>query len=285
MPLVVEAVDAEDRIAAVASELPGLLGDGLVTLERVMRLADGAALPTDRPAKLTVYAARGGEPSGGEVVATFREVGAEAAAVLLGVDGTVGGERRRAAFFSTNEGVPLAVVAVGELGRLREAVAALGPAVAEHATVERVQVCKRDGVLLTAPTWTSDIDANGRGRWQKVTVYASERAHSGRHPLSVELVRRLRQGAAAGATAQRAVWGFTGDATPGGDAAFRLRRRGTLVTTVIDRPGSLRRLWGVIDEVTAEAGLVTTEIVPAFRASAAGAVYGGLALADHEEAA
>ncbi|HET6381107.1 MAG TPA: DUF190 domain-containing protein [candidate division Zixibacteria bacterium] len=35
LPILVEAIDAEDKVRAVLPELDGMLGDGLITLERV----------------------------------------------------------------------------------------------------------------------------------------------------------------------------------------------------------------------------------------------------------
>jgi hypothetical protein len=34
------------------------------------------------------------------------------------------------------------------------------------------------------------------------------------------------------------------------------------VTVVVDRPASVARWWGLLDELTAETGLVTSELVP-----------------------
>jgi hypothetical protein len=35
-----------------------------------------------------------------------------------------------------------------------------------------------------------------------------------------------------------------------------------VVTVVVDRPVSVARWWGLLDELTAETGLVTSELVP-----------------------
>ncbi len=124
-----------------------------------------------------------------------------------------------------------------------------------------------------------DEDPSGLGVWQKLMVYAGEQARHGRHPLYIELIHRLRLEGASGATAVRGVWGYSGDHPPHGDRLFAVRRRVPVVLTLVDRPSAARRWWQVIDELTSEAGLVTSEMVPAFRAVAPGLARGGLRLA------
>jgi PII-like signaling protein len=142
-------------------------------------------------------------------------------------------------------------------------------------------VCKRDGELLTAPHILSGTDEHGLAIWQKLTVYASQSAtHEGRS-LSVELVRRLRQSQSAGATSLRGIWGFHGDHAPHGDRLLSLRRHVPIVTVVVDTPSRIQRWWRIVDEVTGETGLVTSEIVPASRAGGGASDRGGLRLARH----
>jgi len=57
-----------------------------------------------------------------------------------------------------------------------------------------------------------------------------------------------------------------------------LRRRVPVVTVVVDRPEAIQRWWRVIDEVTDETGLVTSELVPAFQAVGSEIRTGGLRL-------
>jgi hypothetical protein len=52
-----------------------------------------------------------------------------------------------------------------------------------------------------------------------------------------------------------------------------------VLTVVIDTPARTRDWFGVIDRLTGEAGLVTSEIVPAFRATGPELERGGLELA------
>ena len=157
--------------------------------------------------------------------------------MLLGVDGTVGGERRRARFLSANAGVPAMVISVGERERIAAALAEIEAGLERPlATLEAVRVCRRDGRELGRPRPLPDSDAAGLNVWTKLTVYCSERSeHEGR-ALHLELIRRLRAEGAAGATALRGVWGYHGEHAPHGDRLLALRRHVPIVTVVVDLP-------------------------------------------------
>lgn len=81
------------------------------------------------------------------------------------------------------------------------------------------------------------------------------------HRAAVELLHR--RAAASGATVLRGVWGFYGDRKPHGDKMFRIVRRVPVVTTVIDTPQAIAAAFDVVDELTQQHGLVTSEMVPA----------------------
>jgi PII-like signaling protein len=53
-----------------------------------------------------------------------------------------------------------------------------------------------------------------------------------------------------------------------------------VVTVMVDTPERIGRWFDVVDELTDETGLVTSEQVPALRASGPGIARGGLRLAD-----
>jgi PII-like signaling protein len=53
-----------------------------------------------------------------------------------------------------------------------------------------------------------------------------------------------------------------------------------VVTVIVDTPERIGRWFDVVDELTDETGLVTSEQVPALRASGPGIARGGLRLAD-----
>jgi len=276
LPLVAIAVDTRERIEAVAPELASIAGDGLLTLERARFAADGhgPAAEPHREVKLTVYVGRrerlGGAPAHVGIVAALRRHGVAGATVLLGVDGTVRGARRRASFLSANANVPAMVVAVGERGRIAAALAELESASRPPlATLEAVRVCKRDGRTLATPRFPTS-GADRPGLWTKLMVYCSERSeHEGR-ALHLELIRRLRAAGAAGATSLRGVWGYHGDHAPHGDRLLALRRHVPVVSVVVDTPSRSERWLEIADELTAETGLLTVETVPALRISGPG---------------
>jgi PII-like signaling protein len=172
------------------------------------------------------------------------------------------------------------VIAIGEGERIVEVLTELGAMLPRPLiTLERVRVCKRDGQALTKPQHLPDSDPSGLGVWQKLMVYSDEQARSGQRPLHPQLIRTLRAAGASGATSLRGVWGYQGDHQPRGDSFWQLRRRVPIVTVIVDTPQRIRRWFDLVDELTRETGLVTSEIVPAFRATAPQLTEGGLRLA------
>ena len=173
LPLVSVAIDSRERVEALLPELTRLRFDGLVTLERARLISDlGAPEQTlvdpGDATKLTVYVGRhertGGRLAHEAVVELFHGAGLAAATVLLGVDGTAHGVRRRARFLSANASVPVMVIGVGEgalvgtvLGRLAAILSR--PLV----TLERIRVCKHDGRLLARPQDLPERRSHGEG--------------------------------------------------------------------------------------------------------------------------
>jgi PII-like signaling protein len=150
-------------------------------------------------------------------------------------------------------------------------------------TLERVRVCKLEGQRLADPHDVPDQDDSGLATWVKLMVHAGQDSkHAGR-PLYVEIVRRLREAGASGATVLQGVWGYYGERPPQGDKLLSLRRHVPVTTVVVDTPTRIRRWFEIIDELTDEAGAVTSELVPAFRARGAWGEAGGLRLADKHE--
>jgi PII-like signaling protein len=96
-------------------------------------------------------------------------------------------------------------------------------------------------------------------------VYTSEAALHDGQPVHRAIVRRLRAAGISGATTQRGIWGFHGDHAPHGDRLLQLGRHVPAVTIVIDSPERIAAAFTIIDELTAEQGLVTSEAVPAIR--------------------
>ena len=267
LPVVAVAVDARARVLAALPDIERLGGGGLVTLERARLVTDETAAGGEE-AKLTVYVGRqeraGSALAYEAVVALLYRHGVAGATVLLGVDGTLHGTRRRARLVGRNADVPLMIISVGDAGRVAAALAELGTLLAEpFVTWERVRVCKRDGRRLADPNHVPETDPSGLPMRQKLMVYASEQARHDGRPLSAELVRRLRAAGAAGATALRGHWGYHGDHAPHGDLFWQLRRRVPVVTVVVDTPANMLRWFEIVDELTQQTGLVTSELVPA----------------------
>jgi PII-like signaling protein len=269
LPVVSVAVDRRERVEAMVDEVRAITRRGLVTLERA-HLVDGRDAPVASTAKLTVYAGRGervaGRPAAEAVVALLHRHGVAGATVLLGVDGTLGGVRRRAGFARDNAGVPVMVISVGESDRIAAVLPELR-SLLPHApiTLERAHVCRRDGHPVAGPQAPE-------GGWQKLMVFAGEQSRTPADaPLTGTLIRRLREAGAAGATALRGTWGYHGDHRPHGDRFWSLRRRVPVVTVVIDTPARICRWYEIVDELTGVTGLVTSEVVPvAFTGAGAG---------------
>ena len=291
LPLIAVAVDTRPRIEAVLAETLRLNRTGLVTLERA-RLLAGAIGPVRLPeglheaTKLTVYLGRQERvdrmPAFIAVCDLLHRRGIDGATALLGVDGTAHGRRERAAFFSRNAEVPMMIVAVGSGERIGGVLPELGALLRQPLlTLERVRICKRDGQILASPQAVPGADEHGMALWQKLMVYTSEAHRHHGQPIHRAIVRRLRSAGISGATTQRGIWGFHGDHAPHGDRLLQLGRHVPAVTIVIDTPGRISAAFSVIDELTSERGLVTSETIPAMRASAGDRHRGGTRLASH----
>ena len=277
LPLIAVAVDTRPRIEAVLGPAVELHRSGLVTLERA-RLLTGLTAPADlhEPVKLTIYLGRqeraGRAPAFIAVCDLLHRRGVDGATALLGVDGIAHGRRERAAFFSRNAEVPMMVIAVGSGEKIGAVLPELGALLPRPLlTLERVRVCKRDGRLLDTPEARPGTDEHGLALWQKLMVYSSEAVKHRGQPIHRAIVRRLRSAGISGATTQRGVWGFHGDHAPHGDRLLQFGRHVPTVTVVIDTPDRIPAAFSVIDELTTERGLVTSETIPAAGIRPAGA--------------
>jgi PII-like signaling protein len=262
LPVAVAAVDRAERITGLAEQAVAMISRGIVTLERA-QLVGG---PPPEHAKLTVYVTRAG--SYRAVCDVLRAHGFAGAAAFLGVDGTAAGQRRRARFFSANTGVPVMIIAPGTGAQVAAAVPELQRLVpGATMTVERVQLCKRDGRLLAAPAALPTTDAAGRPLYQKLMIHTAENTMAGPHgevPVHRALVSRLRERrVVSGVTVLRGIWGFHGDHEPHGDKLFQLSRRVPVTTVVVDTPARIAACFAIVDELTGRHGLVTSELVPA----------------------
>jgi PII-like signaling protein len=289
LPVVTVAVDTRTRIEAALPEFEATVRHGLLTLERARMLTGGieeVSLPEElhEATKLTVYCGRheraAGRPAFAAIVDLLHRRGATGATVMLGVDGTAHGVRQRARFFGRNAEVPLMIVAIGPGALIGELLPECSALLSRPLmTLERVRICKLDGRRLAEPHDVPEQDASGLATWVKLMVHAGQDSRHDGHPLYVEIVRRLRAAGASGATVISGIWGYYGRRPPQGDKLLSLRRHVPLTTVVIDTPSRAAQWFKIIDELTDEAGAVTSELVPAFRARGDWGSAGGLRLA------
>jgi PII-like signaling protein len=250
-PLVAVAVGERGSVEALAEEIRGIAHDGLLALNQVTipgsvrsspRIARESANAPGDEVRVTIWGPRTGPRSPHmSAVDAFHRHGAKAAMVLLGVDGVLDGERRRARFVASNHDVPALTVAVGEWGRIEAALAELD-GTAPLVTVEAVELSGRIGTvslhanLAVEPKLLIEPPSLHGTSATRVTYVTSEIATSGPHPRYLELVHRLREEGASGATALRGVWGFRGATPPHGDRVLALRRDVPILVEGIDAP-------------------------------------------------
>lgn len=273
-PVAVTAVDTAAAVEGLLEPLHALPKRALVTLERARLVRDEIGVgelveQLHQTTKLTIYLGRKerihGLPGYLALCDLLYRHGLDGASVFLGVDGTAHGRRERARFFGRNADVPVMVIAVGGADRIAEVLPQLlGLLRRPLITIERIRVCKRNGELIERPHPLPGADEHGLALWQKLTVYTSEADRHDGVPVHRALIHRLRQHQSlSGATILRAVWGFHGSQQPGGDRLLALTRRVPVATVIIDAPQHIAESFGVIDELTQDHGMVTSEVVPA----------------------
>jgi PII-like signaling protein len=285
LPLVWMATDTPARIMALAETVSALIPQGLVTLERC-GIVDAPAIPdtgADDELKLTITLGRG-QRSGGRLayvrlVDHLQDCGVDGAYVMLGVDGILHGVRERARLIGTNTYVPAQVVAIGARRDIARAIPGLrargAPALT---TIEQIAVLKRDGRALAAISHPPAVDAEGHPIWQMLSLITREDAVADGQALYVTAMRALRAAGARGGTVLAGAWGYSGGTAPHGDSVRRLRRSIPVACVVIDTPEAIARLWPVLDRLTRHGGLVTSEVVPAFRTHGPVGTHGRLHL-------
>jgi len=267
-PIAITAVDTSENIGGLVDDVVAMTHRGLITLERA-RLYNGELPEADDGVRLTIYVGRRRRIDGAAAFYAVCELLHQhqfaGATVYLGVDGTADGRRRRARFFSGNTDVPIMIIAVGSAAQAQRALPELEALMAQPLlTVERVQVCKRDGQLLARPPALPAVDAHGRMLRQKLTIYTDAATHHDGVPIHRALVRRLWESqTVGGATVLRGIWGFHGDHKPHGDKLIQYGRQVPVTTIVVDTPEVIGQCFDLIDDVTGRHGLVTSEMVPA----------------------
>jgi PII-like signaling protein len=276
LPLTVIAVDIRPNIEAVLAQTLELNRSGLVTLQPAQLLwgeIDPVGIAENAEAtRLTVFFGRHDTvyavPAFEVMCELLHRRGIAGATVLSGVDGIAHGRRQRSQFFSRNADSPLMVIAVGSGDRIGQVLPELGGLLRRPLmTLEQVRICKRDGQLINRPETALGADESGFPLWQKLTVSTSEAARHDGQPIHRAIVRRLRSARISGVTTHRGIWGFHGDRPPHGNRFIQLVRHVPAVTTVIDSAERISAAFDVIDEITSERGLVTSETLPAIRAT------------------
>ncbi|MEE3062616.1 MAG: DUF190 domain-containing protein [Actinomycetota bacterium] len=294
--IAIAAVDIEPKIRSLVDEVAAQTGRGLLTLERARLVTRQRGIDAlgdfdthnGDAAKLTVYVGRqervAGRAAYYAVCERMYRHGFAGAIALLGVDGTVHGQRRRAHFFGRNVNVPMMIIGIGSTEQVCAAATELADVLAAPLlTVERVRLCKRDGEMFARPQQLPMTDDQGRTLWQKLMVYTAEATRYDALPIHRALVQRLmRSGTARGATVLRGMWGFHGDHKPHGDKFFQVARRVPVTTIVVDTPESIARSFDIVDELTDHHGLVTSEMVPAVLSLDETQRLGDISLASHD---
>lgn len=278
LPLTAIAVGTRPTIETVLDRARQLEVSGVFTLKHARLLSDeitpvGIADKADEATRMTVYFGRQDSvyavPAFEVICETLHRRGIAGATVLAGVDGIAHGRRQRARFFGGHADLPMMVVAVGSGDQIDLALPELGGLLRRPLiTLEQVRVCKRDGQLLRRPEQAGGVDGQGFARWQKLTVYTSAAAQHDGQPVHRAIVRRLGSAGIGGATTHAGIWGFHGDRPPHGEHFLQRGHHVPAVTTVLGPAERICAAFDVIDELTGERGLITSETVAAMRAPA-----------------
>lgn len=287
-PLVAVAVGESEVVEGLVEEVRGMAAEGLIVVEEVEEPTAGTAATTAAMAaapvvgvagdeegsdrvRATVWGPRTGSTSPHlEAVAALKRHGAESATVLLGVDGVIDGERRRARFVAANRGVPAMTVGVGRRAGIDAALAEVDGA-AHLVTVEPVVTYRRIATVSHHDEPAADARVVAYSRIAgpshhgtaaiRVALVTSEVASRGPHPAYLEFIHQLRREGAPGATAQRGVWGFRGEGEPHGDRVLALRRDVPLVVEVVDSAERAARWVELAHDAACEGDVVHVQSI------------------------
>jgi PII-like signaling protein len=291
LPLLAIATDTRKRIEGVLEDVDGVVNRGLVTLEYARLATDEDVAEAEFPgrpgaaAKLTIFCGRaeraGTRPAYRAIVDLLRRQGAAGATVLLGVDGLYHGRHERARLFARNENVPMAIISVGEAKVLQRVLPLLCEFLPKPVVnLEGIALLKHDGEPREPLPSIPAADGPIPDLWQALRIYTRQTAQFEGRALYTELTRRLRIAGAAGVTTILGEWGFSSDEAPYGDKPGTLASHVPTYTIYIDHPQKVAEVWPIIDEVTAEHGIVTSLFVPAYRERVGEIVHGRLGLAE-----
>ena len=261
------AVGRRPGIEAILGPAAALTAPGLLTIGRARLLTGdiGTAWLGVQPGEATRLVIHLGSRDQVFQVPAFEAAcellyrrGIAGATVLPGVDG----RRQRPQRPGHEPGAPMMVIAVhpgNEIGMMLPELGALfrHPVM----TVDKVQVCKRDGQLISRPQPPGASPLPGAAAQVRLTVYASEASRHDGHPVHRAIAGQLGPSPAKGSITVRGRWGFHADHAPHGDHFPRRDRHLPAITTVTGPPERISAAFDVIDELTTDSGLVTAETV------------------------
>ena len=279
------AVGPRPDIEALLSQVVELTGPGLVTVEQ-MRLLTGDIDPLwlgEEPGEATRLTVHLGRQDHAYQMPAFEAVcellyrrGIAGGTVLPGVDVTIRGRRQHPQFLHHAADTPLMVIAVGSGKEIAMVLPELG-ALFRHPvmTVEKVQLCQRDGQLISSPRVPP---ADGPGETDvrlKLTVYTSEAARHDGQPVHRAVARELAAAGLGSVTTVHGIWGFHADHAPHGDHFPHRARHLPAVTTATGAPERASAAFDAVAALTAGRGLVTVQPVLAVQPAANGVPHPG----------
>ena len=275
LPLLAHVVDTRERIVAALDDVDRAVPRGLVrSSTRASRPARTSPAPSSRAGRggreahdlLRLRRARtagAGLPRGRGRAAPH---GATGAIVLAG--------RRRPARRPAPASAPVRRTARADgdhLGRPAGAAARPLPHLAELLArrSSRSSGSRRSSTTASCSSRLRDRAAAARRLADDPDLHATHGAGP-RAPALQRAHAPAARGRAAGATTILGDWGFSSDEPPHGDKLGRVASHRPTYTVCIDRPERIAELWPIIDELTAEHGIVTSLFVPGYRERAGG---------------
>lgn len=242
LPLMWTVVAPPADAHRLAREVTDALPRTLVTV------APGAVAGEDAPpagaVRLTVLTRRGRRPRGPAALraltAALHDAGAEAAIVLVGVDGVQDGVRRPGRLLTPSPATPVAVVAVCRADVVAGALEEVHRAVPAALCVTEPLLPGRDAAGGVADS--ADHCALG--------VHVAPHAGQGADVRCRALMEDLRACGVPGATVLLGTWGYGPAGTPDGDRLRRVRRGIPGLVTAVGRPA---RLAAAVDAVVGPA--------------------------------
>lgn len=272
------AVSPRPDIEALLGRVVELTAPGLVTIEQA-RLQTGDIEPVwlgEEPGEATMLTVFFGRQDSVYQVPAFEAVcellyrrGIAGATVLAGTDGTLRGRRLHPQFLRHDASAPLMVTAVGSGNEIGMVLPELGLLFRHPVmTVEKVQVCMRDGHLASRPQVLPAREPGGTAPRLKLTVYISEAARHEGQPVHRAVARQLGLAGAESVTAVHGIWGFHADHAPHGDHFPHRGRHIPVVTTATGTPERISAAFDAIAALAADCGLITVQTVQAAQPAA-----------------